>query len=155
MSYVLFNKVLSFFGWQTKWTRMLPKIDEKFLLIYHHGKSASHATFDGIMSHPELDYNVYVLEMEKSHEPLILFSPVSEEKCLEGFESLKSLNDTYPKFEYNGKLFDGFLAPLFQGKELKNFRLLSNFNGAELPKQIKKILGHEVGFVGAYPPSNK
>jgi hypothetical protein len=107
----------------------------------------------------QLDYNAYVRGAEKTSYPLVLWSPVSNEKCQTGFESLEELRKLYPEFSANSRYFAGYNGPLFKGTELGNYQLLPAFSGAKsampLPAQISKLLGpakKDGRYVGAYPP---
>ncbi|MDE3059226.1 MAG: right-handed parallel beta-helix repeat-containing protein [Bacteroidota bacterium] len=106
-----------------------------------------------------MDHNIYVRRGEKTLYPLIVWSPVANENCQTGFDSLESLRKLYPEFETNSRFFANYGGALFKSTELKNFRLLADFPGAELgtklPEEIAKLLDHpknESGYVGAYAP---
>jgi hypothetical protein len=107
----------------------------------------------------ELDHNMYVLSTEKSSSPLILWSPAANKDCQARFESLESLRDVHTGFSANSHYYANYDGPLFKGRELGNYQLLSGFpgskSGMQLPAEISKVLGQskrDGRYVGAYPP---
>jgi parallel beta-helix repeat protein len=105
------------------------------------------------------DHNVYVRGIDEGSTPLILWSPTSGGGGQAGFETLNDLHKLYPQFDSNSLAFDAYAAPLFKCAELGNYQLLPNApgakSGAQLPAEIKKILGQskrEGQYVGAFPP---
>ncbi len=106
----------------------------------------------------QLNYNVYVREAADSPYPMILWSPVKNEKCQIGVDSLESLRALYPGFETGGECYSHYDKPVFKSLELGNFQLLPEFDGARLgitpPIEIRRIIGRpdpEKQYVGAYP----
>ncbi len=112
------------------------------------------------LTHPQLkslDYNFYVRQSD--YNPLILWSPVINEKCQAAFKSLDELRTLHPQFEIYSKYYSGFNLPLFKCAELKDYRLLQSFpeanSGTKLPDEIKKLTGQNKNtknYIGAYPP---
>ncbi|HCV43713.1 MAG TPA: hypothetical protein DGH68_09545 [Bacteroidetes bacterium] len=107
----------------------------------------------------QLDCNVYVRRMEKTSDPLILWSPASNENCQAIFESLESLRKLYPEFSAHCRYYSSYDGPLFKGVELGNYQLLQAFpgssSGMQLPAEVGKLLGqykNDVRHVGAYAP---
>ena len=108
----------------------------------------------------QLDHNAYVRGKEKPSYPLILWSPAPNEQCQTRFESLNDLRARYPAYSGNSLSYVGYDGPLFQGRELGNYRTLTTFPGAKsgvtLPAPVRKILGRSAGegrYIGAYPPA--
>jgi parallel beta-helix repeat protein len=120
------------------------------------------ASMCGQLTKPELnemDHNVYVRNAKETPYPLILWSPAENADCQIDFDSLQSLQNLYPKFEANGRLYTDYGGPLFKSVELGNFQLLEGFPGtrlgAKLPDEIRNLLGNskkEQKYVGAFPP---
>lgn len=107
----------------------------------------------------QLDHNVYVRGIDKPPYPLMLWSPAANEKCQTEFESLEELRKVRPEFSANDFYFPNFDGPLFKGRELGNYQLLSAFPaakaGAQIPAEISKLLHQakkENRYVGAYSP---
>ena len=107
----------------------------------------------------QLDYNMYVSGTEKSSLPVILWSPVSNNDCQLGFDSLKTFRKLYPEFSANSRYYAHYKNPLFKSPELNDYHLLGIFPGADLgtklPDEPAKLLrNYKNGshYVGAYPP---
>jgi hypothetical protein len=106
----------------------------------------------------QLDYNVYIRDTDKTSEPLILWSPATNENCQLQLETLEEFQKVYPEFSANSKYFANYDGPLFRSLELGNYQLLKGFPGSksasDLPDEIRKLLGYPkkgARFVGAYP----
>ncbi len=107
----------------------------------------------------QLDYNMYVSGTEKSSLPVILWSPVSNNDCQLGFDSLKTFRKLYPEFSANSRYYAHYKNPLFKSPELNDYHLLGIFPGADLgtklPDEPAKLLrNYKDGshYVGAFPP---
>ena len=104
----------------------------------------------------QLDYNVYVRESGTADNPLILWSPVKNDKCQQSFKSLDGLQKLYPEFSEHSQYFPDYNGPLFKSFELGDYKLLQTFpgfdSGIQLPEEVSKLLGQSKKFIGAYPP---
>jgi hypothetical protein len=107
----------------------------------------------------ELDHNVYVRCIEKTPYPLILWSPAPGDRCQAGFASPEELRKQLPEFSAHSRSYVQYDGPLFQSMELRNYRLLREFAGAnsggDIPGEIRTLIGSAVregGYVGAYSP---
>ena len=107
-----------------------------------------------------LDHNVYVRSIDKAVNPLILWSPATNEKCQIGFDSLSDMIKLYPEFSINSYYYNNYHGPLFKGAELGNYQLLPDFQeskfATQLPEEISKYINPRLKdehYVGAYPPA--
>ncbi|MBN2349668.1 MAG: right-handed parallel beta-helix repeat-containing protein [Bacteroidales bacterium] len=106
----------------------------------------------------EFDYNVYVRNLDADTTALILWRPADNPLCELLLHSPAELNNFYPEFEANSKLFNNYKKPLFENPPKKNYSLIPAFSeiltGKELPANINILLGNKQGsnaYVGAYP----
>ncbi|MBN2425922.1 MAG: right-handed parallel beta-helix repeat-containing protein [Calditrichaceae bacterium] len=106
----------------------------------------------------EFDHNVYVNRSDKSSKPLILWSPVKNDRCQLMLESLEELNKLHPQFLKNSLYLSGYNGPLFKGPVLGNYTLLKGFPGLktarEIPDEIRKYINRESKekkYIGAFP----
>jgi hypothetical protein len=106
----------------------------------------------------KLDYNMYIRGADKTKYPLILWSPVANENCQLGTDSLETLRKIYPDFMSNSRYYSNYNGPLFKSTELGNFQLLPAFkeleSATEMPNEIKNLLNSaikEEKYIGAYP----
>ena len=109
----------------------------------------------------ELNNNVYIRSINKTQYPLILWSPADKENCQIGFESVKDIQRYYPDFSTGSKSYVNYTGPLFKSRELKDFHVLSEFQGLQsgcvLPDKIRRILlnyKNDENYVGAYNPED-
>ncbi|MBN1560217.1 right-handed parallel beta-helix repeat-containing protein, partial [candidate division KSB1 bacterium] len=104
----------------------------------------------------ELDHNVYARGSTKGSDPLILWSPATNENCQLQCQSLEDFQHQQPEFEKQSLYFADYAGPLFKCSELGNYQLLQSFPGAKnagpLPKEIGELLRSK-GCVGAFPPA--
>jgi len=104
----------------------------------------------------QLDNNIYVRGAGAKDYPIILWSPVQNEKCQSLLNSLEELKKLQPSFSAGSKFFSNYNGPLFKSHELGNYQLMQNYsdalNGKKLPTEIAKILGITRQYIGAYPP---
>lgn len=102
----------------------------------------------------QFDNNVFV--KNTTNQKLLLWSPANNSQCQTMIESPEGLRQLFPEFLTNSKYYVENI-PLFKGKELGNFQLVSGFSGnnssTSIPSKVAKLLGWEkdVKFVGAYP----
>ena len=106
----------------------------------------------------QLDYNVYTRANTKTTRPLILWSPAENSDCQLTFESFKSLQELYPQFMINSRLFDKYNGPIYKSSKLGKYELLKVFPGSTtagpLPTEISNLLGKkdkDDSYIGAYP----
>ena len=104
----------------------------------------------------QLDNNIYVRRLNTSANPLIWWSPVQNENCMESFNSLAGLQKLQPEFSKHSKYLPDWAGPLFKGAELDNYDLLKAFPesgaGTTIPPEVAKLIGHSKNYVGAFPP---
>jgi parallel beta-helix repeat protein len=104
----------------------------------------------------QFDYNVYVREPGIMDNPIILWSPVKNEKCKQLFTSLEGLQKLNSEFSAHSQYFADYDGPLFKSRELGNYQLMQSFPGVgaatKLPAEVSKIIGQSKQYIGAYPP---
>jgi len=104
----------------------------------------------------QLDHNVYVRGSNTKSNPLILWSPAKNEKCMLTFKSPEELQKFYPEFSLHSRYFPNYNRPIFKSFELGNYQLLKTFResgtGTQLPSVVSKLLGKSRHYIGAYPP---
>ncbi|MBN1153839.1 right-handed parallel beta-helix repeat-containing protein [candidate division KSB1 bacterium] len=108
-----------------------------------------------------LDHNVYVRSKVENDNPIILWSPVQNDKCRLTFSSLEDFRKLQPKFATHSTYLKNYEGPLFKSVELGNYQLLPSFpslkSGMPVPANIRTLLGsspEKKAYVGAYPPSS-
>jgi parallel beta-helix repeat protein len=104
------------------------------------------------------DYDMFVRPSVKEPEPLILWSPASNDGCQTAFETLEKFRTVSPKFLIHGQTFTE-AVPLFKSRELGDYQTLTTFPGSRLatalPPEVMRLLGlakEDPAFVGAYSP---
>jgi hypothetical protein len=109
-----------------------------------------------------LDHNVYVRINGAERHPLILWSPTPAGPCQAGFSSPDDLRNHYPQFSTGSRFYLGYDGPLFKGRELRNYQVLTAFpgstSGTEMPAKISTLLGRpgkSGPYIGAYPPTTE
>jgi hypothetical protein len=94
----------------------------------------------------QMDHNVYVRQREKSSYPMILWSPDRGERCQAGYESPQDLHRAHAAFSENDRSYVDYDGPLFKGREVGDYRLLSAFPGSRagfmVPTEIGKVLNN-------------
>jgi len=105
----------------------------------------------------KIDNNVYVKNGERMGMPLILWSPVQNEQCIEALNSPAEINRLHPFFETEGLLMTD--QTVFFSPEVDNYRTLPGFAGhsaAALPpdeiQSLLKMKKRAPAYIGAYPP---
>jgi len=103
----------------------------------------------------QLDYNVYVRGSASGSYPMILWSPVANEQCQAGIDSLAELQK-FTGFPMHSRVLQP--AAFFKSPELGDYKILPGFPGADCatstPAPVRKALGcvqAEKPYVGAYP----
>ena len=107
----------------------------------------------------ELDANVYVRRAGAKPQPLVVWSPVANEKGSVEILALAELQTLHPQFEPKAQVFADYWGPLFRGVELGNFELQAAFPAAKagvpLPARVRELLTWPASgeaFPGAYAP---
>jgi len=107
----------------------------------------------------QIDYNAYISKTDYSSFPMILWSPALNDSCQLAFKSLDDFRKIYPDFSVHSSQYSNYNGPLFKGKELNNFQLLSAFPSSKMglkpPADIRKLLDQSLDvnqYIGAYPP---
>jgi hypothetical protein len=107
----------------------------------------------------QLDDNICVRGTVKAGAPLILWSPAPGDQCQGKCATLDEFKKLLPEFSVRSKEYSGYDGPLFQSRELRNYRILAASPGSnagrQLPVEIKRLLSQtseSVRYVGAYPP---
>jgi hypothetical protein len=105
----------------------------------------------------KFDNNIFVRSMDSKADPLILWSPATNNDCQAALESPEALQKLVPEFSLRSKYFSGDI-PLFRSRYLGNYQLLPSFPGAEyaapVPPEIGKVLNlskKTIPYIGAYP----
>jgi hypothetical protein len=106
-----------------------------------------------------LDGNVYVRRGAATGTPLLVWSPVTGERCQTELGSLDALRSLQPDFERNGRLVSGVSGPVFKSPELASYEPVGDVAPAPpadaLPASVRKLLGWPesaaVHPAGAYP----
>jgi hypothetical protein len=106
----------------------------------------------------ELDYNYFVRDLKSGRAPLIVWSPVQNQRCLAIVNSPGDLQQYGPYSKYSAIHRSDTLA-LFSDARKKDFRILPKSpltrSGTKLPENIKHDLGlpnREFKYAGAYTP---
>jgi Right handed beta helix region len=93
----------------------------------------------------QLDSNVYVRAGSPESGPLIVWSPVSNDKCSADVATLEAFRKLAPQFENNSREFQSYYGALFSGVHLKNYQLAPQFilkrNAPNVPADVLKLLG--------------
>jgi parallel beta-helix repeat protein len=102
----------------------------------------------------QLDGNVYVRAAGEG--PLLVWSPVPGESCQVEVASLEGLRTLAPGVESRGQHLVDSVGGLLRSRELSRLepaRPLAGYAGAELPADVRKLLGWPAGAraPGAYP----
>jgi hypothetical protein len=115
-------------------------------------------TICGLVTGPQLkqlDNNMYVRKLDTTAGPIIMWSPIENNKCQILLKKPEELNKLHPEFESHSRYFPAYNGSLFKSYELGNYQLLQAFPGSEggtqLPSEVGKLLGHSQGYIGAYP----
>jgi parallel beta-helix repeat protein len=105
----------------------------------------------------KFDNNIYVRSGNITSDPLILWSPATNNECQAALDSPEALQKLCPDFCTKSKYFNGDI-PLFKSRDLGNYQLLPSFPGSEysslLPPEISKLLNlpkKAKSYIGAYP----
>lgn len=105
----------------------------------------------------EIDYNYFIKDVGAPNYPAILWSPFQNENCRTMLNSPQELNNLYPAFSKNSKVYQNYIGPLFKGYQLGNYQLLQSFpdsySAGKIPQNIAKMLNIKLKpFVGAFEP---
>jgi parallel beta-helix repeat protein len=107
----------------------------------------------------QVDGNVYVRRAQAQPQPLVVWSPVQNEKGLAEYASLKEFRNAQSSFEAGAREYPDYWGALFKSVELGRFQLSTEFPGATagtaLPAEIAELLKLKSGtkpFPGAYAP---
>jgi hypothetical protein len=105
----------------------------------------------------QIDYNGYIQASESKSRQVILWSPVSNDSCIIGFNNPEEIHKLYPEFEGHSSLYKDYTA--FKSPDLGNYQLIPEFPGARtaaiLPDDIRALLNRplkDLPYIGAYPP---
>jgi hypothetical protein len=106
----------------------------------------------------QFDYNVFVRGSTNASEPLILWSPASNDECQLSFGSLQDMQSLHSQFAAHSRYFADYDGPLFKSPDLGDYQLMQKFSGSQtaaiLPNEIMKLLGIQkknARIIGAYP----
>jgi hypothetical protein len=92
-----------------------------------------------------LDANVYLRRTADAALPLLVWSPISGEKCQTELQSLDALRAIDPRFEEHGRFANGVSGAIFKSRELANYEPMADLVAPmpvdTLPEAIRKILG--------------
>lgn len=107
----------------------------------------------------EMDHNVYVRTSDETVAPLMIWSPVSNDRCQGRFGVLDEFRSALPAFDKQSRPYDRYRGPLFKGRELGDLHILKAFPGSTAGTMLPAAVGRSLrqatkngGHVGAYPP---
>ncbi len=107
-----------------------------------------------------MDGNVYVRRLGAKAVPVMVWSPVQNEKQSVDIFGLDELRSLHPEFESKSRFYSDYWSPLFRSPELDRFDLLPGFPGANggvaVPENIRTLLklpANQSPFPGAYEPA--
>jgi hypothetical protein len=106
----------------------------------------------------ELDYNVFVTQLEKDTNALIIWQTLETGSCSKRMDNPEEIHQIESGFSAHTQFFPNYQGPLFINADQKNYHLSSRFPAAnagdELPVELTELLkipSERPPYVGAYP----